>query len=374
MLIKISNKVLCDTQPYLYSVIVFFISFTLMSCDNRIDDYIEKWTDRDEPVCDSDISSVDFKRVAYWSDSDNDTLKDIDFSMLTHIIYSTVQVNEEGSIIPLDEDSEFEDMISRAKNTGVYAMMSIEGINDNTFNQIASDKGLLKVFINNLKNFVDEYGVEGVDIDWRYPEGLDEGKRFKELILSVEDYTKNKGILLSYIVGMDANGYSDKGIRDSTLNYGDFINVIVLGGSNNTFSAQQYFNEAINYWANRCVEKNRIVPMLPLYSQGDASLDYRTIIKDNKNNACSDYARNIKDEQRVQYSVVYYNSVPTIIDKTRYAQEYAGGIGLENLAQDYFDDLSYSVIGVVNEVSSGYTPSICIYKLSTEHFSVTDEK
>ncbi|TEW52921.1 glycoside hydrolase family 18 protein [Psychromonas algicola] len=321
----------------------------LVACDNQIDDWVDSLGDDDSIVCDDDTTTVVFKRVAYWSVSDDETLDDIDFSMLTHIIYNKIGIDSGGELsLPTGDDlDEFEEMIELADTAGIYAMVSIGNSSDTAFNAIAVDDDALDNFRDNLEDLIDEYDLDGIDINWQFPEGDDEGDLFEDLMKEMDDLATDEGILLSYVVdtGQDDDA-TDDGVQDDVLGYGDFLNVMALDTSDYDDPLEDA-EEAIEYWTDRCVVKNRLVLAIPVYSEGDAELDFSEIIDDDTSNACYDYASNVEDSDGNEYDDITYNGIPTVTDKTEYAESYAGGVILTSLDQDYLDEDSYSLLTTI---------------------------
>ena len=341
-----------------------FSLFGVVACDNKIDDFIDDLGDNDEEsvVCEN-VNSSDFKQVAYWSTSDDETLEDIDFSMLTHIIYNKIGIDSSGNLsLPTGGDlEEFEEMIRTAQNNCVITMVSIGNDSDIAFNEITADNNILDDFRDNLEDLIEEYDLDGLDINWQFPEGSDEGDLFKDLMTEMNDLTDDENILLSYVVdtGQDENA-ADNGVQDNVLDYGDFLNVMALETTDDDLhSSLEDAQEAIEYWNTRGVDESRLILSIPVYSQGDGKASFRDIADDDLDNACVDEARNVEDSNGNVYEQINYNGIPTVIKKTEYAQSYAGGVILTSLEQDYLSFSSYSLLQAVEWQVAGLTNSIC---------------
>ena len=339
---------------------------TLTACDNQIDDILSDIADGDdETVCGTDTTTVNFKQIAYWSVSDEETLDDIDFSMLTHIIYSKIGVESDGDLImPTGDDlDEFKDMIEYAQDAGVYAMASIGNSSDSAFNTIAASDTALDNFAENVEDLIKDYELDGIDIDWRFPEDDDEGDLFEDLVKEISDRADDQGVLFSYVVdsGQDDDA-TDDGVQDDSLDYPDFINVMALDTTDDDdlHSSLEDAEDAIEYWTDRCVVMNKIVLAIPLYSAGDGVLSFNEIADDDLDNVCVDEASNVEDEDGNKYDDINYNGIPTVNDKTEYAQSYAGGVVLTTLDQDYFDEGDYySILAAVDWQVAGGPNDIC---------------
>jgi GH18 family chitinase len=340
--------------------------FTLTACDNQIDDILSDIVDGTEDTeCGTDTTTVNFKQIAYWSVSDEETLDDIDFSMLTHIIYSKIGVESDGDLImPTGDDlDEFEDMIEYAQDAGVYAMVSFGNSSDSAFNTIAASDTALDNFADNVEDLIKDYDLDGVDIDWRFPEDDDEGDLFEDLVKEISGVAEDQGVLFSIVVdsGQDDDA-TDDGVQDDTLDYPDFINVMALDTTDDDdlHSSLEDAEDAIEYWTDRCVVMNKIVLAIPLYSDGDGVLNFNEIADDDLDNVCVDEASNVEDEDGNKYDDINYNGIPTVNDKTEYAQSYAGGVVLTTLDQDYFDEGDYySILAAVDWQVAGGPNDIC---------------
>ena len=340
--------------------------FTLTACDNQIDDIIDDIIDgSEETVCGEDFTTVDFKQIAYWSVSDEETLDEIDFSMLTHIIYSQVGVEANGDLImPTGDDlNEFKDMIEYAQDAGVFAMVSFGNSSDSAFNSIAASNTALGDFADNVEELIEKYDLDGIDIDWRFPEDDDEGDLFEDLVKEISGRADDQGVLFSFVVdtGQDDDA-TDDGVQDDVLDYADFMNVMALNTTDNDdlHSSLEDAEDAIEYWTDRCVVKNRLVLAIPLYSAGDGVLSFNEIADDDLDNVCVDEASNVEDEDGNKYDDINYNGIPTVNDKTEYAQSNAGGVLLTSLEQDRFDDGDYySILAAVDWQVAGGPNDIC---------------
>tara|TARA_R110001583_G_scaffold28634_3_gene101288 strand:- start:3898 stop:4986 length:1089 start_codon:yes stop_codon:yes gene_type:complete len=340
--------------------------FGLVACDNKIDDFIDDLGDDDEEsvVCE-DVSLSDFKKIAYWSVSDDETLDDIDFTMLTHIIYNKIGVDSNGNLsLPTGNNlDEFEEMIETAQNNCVVTMVSIGNDSDTAFNVIAADKTTLDDFRENLEDLIDDYDLDGIDINWQFPEGDVEGDLFEDLMKEMDDLANDESILLSYVVdtGQDDDA-TDNGVKDDVLiNYGDFLNIIALDTTDDDdlHSSLDDAKDAIEYWNARGVDESRLVLAIPVYSQGDGKLSFADIADDDLDNTCVDEAINVQDSDGKSYDDINYNGIPTVIEKTEYAQSYAGGVILTSLEQDYLSFSNYSLLLAVDWQVAGITNNIC---------------
>ena len=101
--------------------------------------------------------------------------------VLTHINIAFALLNDDGTITDTDGDQVA--AISRLKRryNGLRVNIAIGGwaFNDpptqNRFSDMASTPENRDKFIDSLIGFITKYGLNGVDIDWEYPEAGDRG-------------------------------------------------------------------------------------------------------------------------------------------------------------------------------------------------------
>jgi GH18 family chitinase len=88
----------------------------------------------------------------------------------------------------------------------------------------------------------------------------------------------------------------------------------------------------LNYWLERGLPTDKLVLGVPFYSRpGEAS--YRTLV-------AADPAAAQADETKYNGSVMYYNGIPTMQQKTELARRLGSGIMIWTIASDTLDETS----------------------------------
>ncbi|KAJ5921194.1 CAZyme family GH18 [Penicillium verhagenii] len=151
--------------------------------------------DAPTPSCSSGSSSASARRIGYYESwaterpCDVFTPEDLELTGLTHINFafsffdpSTFQIS------PMDSNAA--SLYSRftalkSKQPGLQAWLSVGGwsFNDATntpdtqhaFSDMVGSSANRQAFITSLRNFMQTYGFDGVDIDWEYPAADDRG-------------------------------------------------------------------------------------------------------------------------------------------------------------------------------------------------------
>lgn len=341
--------------------------FSLTGCDGLFSE--DNWDFDSE--CDEDTTDVDFKQVAYWIEDDPENFEDIsdneiDYGQMTHLIFGYLAIDDDGDIEDIDDDSGFEGAIADAQDEGVEVFISIGGVGySDEFETIAGDSDLIDDFIDNVVDLVDEYDLDGIDISWRYPDDDDEGELFEDLIEELYEELDDQGVDLSIEVvsGLDEEeDYADV-IDSDVFDYVDFVNIRAYNTNNDDGESDDddlYLTtddmlDVIDYWTDRCLIQNKLVVGIPVYGiapdNSDATEDYADIVDEKSDE--STFACDDDDKASIDGDYYYYNAIPTVYEKTEYADTYAGGVMLMSLDQDYNTDADYSLLNAVDLALDG---------------------
>lgn len=349
---------------------------SLTACKGIFSDFADNWGQEDV-VCEADTTSVTFKQVAYWIEDDmndfediSDADNDIDYTQLTHLIFGYLAVNADGSfninsngtLTEIDDNNDFKDLIVAIQSYGVKVAFSIGGENSANLQTIAADDNLSDAFVDNVINLVEEYDLDGIDLSWQFPEDDGQGELFEDLVKALSAELADEGVIFSIelVSGLDDEEDLADAIPSDVFDYVDFVNIRAV--NSNDYGDLQLstddFLDVISYWTDRCLIQNKLVVGIPFYATGidDTSYSYAQIldIKSDK----STYACDNDDRVSIDGDYYYFNAIPTVIEKTAYAQTYAGGVMMMSLEQDYHEDADYSLLNTINNELEG-NASIC---------------
>lgn len=112
-----------------------------------------------------------YKVVGYFS-GDSAMLHDYDVKKLTHLIYGFSHVDNGNMVLtkPKDAPTMLAFQKIKKQNPGLKTMIALGGWGGCQFcSQTFNDKELTKKFANSVKKFLDEYKLDGIDLDWEYP-------------------------------------------------------------------------------------------------------------------------------------------------------------------------------------------------------------
>ncbi|CAO4376583.1 unnamed protein product [Caenorhabditis nigoni] len=189
--------------------------------------------------------------VGYYTGWGEREITENQLRKLTHVIFAFVAMYPDGSVrfgAVSEDDSgpqaavkaerRFLDMKrkARAVNSGVRVIFAVGGWdNSQYFSSVAADPWKRRTFIDSVASFIEHHQIDGVDLDWEYPDmnGKDKANHLtliRELRERFTEMQKAKGRKDPYIITLASaagewnlrQGYDLNGI----LKYADFINVM----------------------------------------------------------------------------------------------------------------------------------------------------
>lgn len=306
-----------------------------------------------------DTQVTDFKVVGYYPSWKPDRLQTVDFGIVTHVCYAFAIPTAEGGLLDLENPDIARKLIRSAHDNGAKVLLSVGGwsYNDtpleNVFMEATADETRLSYFVENILSMCQEYGFDGVDMDWEHPRADGSSARQYEalmLALAEELHAQDKLLTAAVLSGVTADGnvyYDAAAHTNAVLNAVDFINVMAYdGGDGERHSSYQFAVDCGTYWKEtRCLPSCKIVLGVPFYARPGWT-DYGTIL-----DAAPDAYRG--DHIAFNGTEVYYNGPDTIADKTLYAMENLGGIMVWELTQDTTDEGKSLLHAIEKSITGG---------------------
>ncbi|MBF8981916.1 hypothetical protein IZY60_00040 [Lutibacter sp. B2] len=288
-------------------------------------------------------NNKDFKVVGYYSEIFKDPIdKNVQFDKLTHIIYAFLIPAEDGTLIGIEKPEKLKELVKKSHKNNVKVLIAVGGWSyqniplDPAFEKMAASDETRKKFIENVIKFVDQYHLDGVEIDWEYPDLGKSSLKYEKLIVELSKELKEKG---KYLTAALNGAWSEtegpavsKAVTGKCLKEFDWINVMAYDANDKQHSPFWFANTSISYWINRGVPKEKIVIGVPFYARPSWK-QYRDLIAENRENAYQDFAKGDPLDS-------YYNGINTIKEKTRIALKNASGVMIFDINEDTTDDLS----------------------------------
>ena len=287
------------------------------------------------PDPDDCVAANGFKVVGYlpsWQGS----VSNIQFDKLTHVNYSFLIPNADGSLQALENLAKMQELVRRAQGTNTKVLIAVGGWlngNDGAFTALASQAGTRTAFINNLVNFVNQYGLDGVDMDWEYPREGNEPRDYELLMTELGQRLRSQGKLLTAAVVV--SGWNADGVLTGVFDDVDFLNIMAYDGPEHSNIAQA--TGGLDYWLGRGLPKEKAILGVPFYSR-DQAVSYADLL-----------AQGASPNEDL-FQGKRYNGIPTIKAKTQLALERAGGIMIWELSHDT-NDQTTSLLTAINQVT-----------------------
>lgn len=302
----------------------FFLSLSLLaillaSCSAQATPVPELQTGSTEP----------FRVVAYATEGIIENL--IPYEKLTHINYSFLTPKADGTFNRINNGWKLKLIAENAHKHDVKVLISVGGWGwHSQFETVAADPSLRSEFVRNLKAFIEEYDIDGADIDWEYPAAGESAQNFLALMQELRAAMPDK-IFTTAVVSYGENGM---GILPETFELFDFVNIMTYDGPDH--GSMEQFERGLDFWSERGLTKDKIVMGVPFY--GDPNFAYFNIVKE-------DPAFAQVDSFDYYGTVYHYNGIPTVREKTSLAMEKAGGIMFWTL--DFDAQGEYSLVSVI---------------------------
>ncbi|MCZ7438661.1 glycosyl hydrolase family 18 protein [Micromonospora sp. WMMC241] len=266
-----------------------------------------------------------FRSVGYmpsWSGS----VSSIQYGKLTHVNYAFVLPNGDGSLRAVENPSKLSSLVSLGHANNVKVSIAIGGWNDgddSAFEALAANSGARGAFVNNVVGFVNQYNLDGVDIDWEYPDPGASANNYTLLMQQLGSALHSRGKLLTAAVV--AEGYYVTGVPTAVFSSVDWLNIMAYDGGS-PHANYDWAIAAVNGWKARGLPAGKAVLGVPFYSR-PGYYTYAALVGLDPANANRDCTTAGGAQQ-------CYNGIPTVKRKTQWAMANAGGMMNWELSQD----------------------------------------
>ncbi|XP_076226130.1 chitinase-3-like protein 1 [Nomia melanderi] len=228
-------------------------------------------------------------------------VNDIDPRLCTHMIYSFIGINTDGSIRIIDPWADLSDgggkngfgkFVSLSKqSSNTKAMVAIGGWNEGSskFSQVVGNPGTRFRFVQNAVNFLRQYNFNGLDIDWEYPNQRGgqpaDRQNFVALLRELKEAFSKYGYILSVAVGATEKSASLSYIINQVVSNVDFVNLMTydMNGAWNNFAgfnaplyassreqgeqAKLNVDSSVRYWLSHGAPADKLILGIPSYGR-----------------------------------------------------------------------------------------------------------
>ena len=225
--------------------------------------------------------------VTSWTDEIPDPF------VMTHINYAFGHVNDTFDGVRIDNPDRLAAIVAlKGQNPELNVMLSVGGWGSGRFSEMAADDQRRMSFANDCLRVVEEFGLDGIDIDWEYPTSSMAG------ISSSPEDRENFNLLmrdLRAVLGADrlltlaSSAYAEYIDFHSCMQYLDFVNVMTYDMANAPYHhSPLYASEntkgtsegAVKAHIEAGVPAAQLVLGVPFYGRGGTVMrnrDYRSI-------------------------------------------------------------------------------------------------
>jgi chitinase len=266
-----------------------------------------------------------FKSVGYmpsWAGS----VTSVQYAKLTHINYSFALPNANGTLQPIENTAKLQQLVTLGHQNNVRVSLAVGGWNDgndSAFESLAASAGTRTTFVNSLMSVVRQYNLDGIDMDWEYPDPGASANNYTALMGQLSTALHNEGKLLTAAVVSE--GGAANGVQPAVFGYVDWLNIMAYDGGT-PHANYDWSIAAANFWKSRGLPKAKTVLGVPFYSR-PGYYTYAQLVALDPANANRDCTTAGGAQQ-------CYNGLPTIRRKTQWAMANAGGIMNWELSQD----------------------------------------
>ena len=278
-------------------------------------------------------AAAQFKVIGYMPSWAGD-VNTVQYSKLTHINYAFLLPTATGGLQGIDNPSKLQSLVAKAHANGVKVMISVGGWNngdDSGFESLAANSNYRNTFVNNMIGFVNQYGLDGVDIDWEYPDGGASANNYVTLMTQLATEMHNRGKLLTAAVV----GTGGASILNAVFNVVDFLNLMAYDYNNFDHSTYSYAQQSMSYWRGRGLPQSKCVLGVPFYGRPSWETFAQLVAR-----GANPYAD--------VFNGVGYNGITTIKSKTNLAFDQGNGVMIWELSGDATG--ANSLLSAIHEV------------------------
>ncbi len=214
--------------------------------------------------------------VTSWSDVVPDP------TLMTHINYAFGHVTDGFDSVRVDNPDRLRTIVSLKKaNPELKVLLSIGGWGSGRFSEMADSDSLRASFARDCARIVDEFGLDGIDIDWEYPGSdaarISSSERDRDnFTLLMRDIRESIGPdkCLTLATANNARYYDFKAF----LPHVDFVNVMAYDMGNaphhhaalysSPNAADCTSDQAVRYHIEAGVPPSKLVMGMPFYGRG----------------------------------------------------------------------------------------------------------
>ncbi len=242
------------------------------------------------------------KVLAYISDNTDYMVNTENFKGIDHVFYcfATLKDTDGNLNFPITNIENLKEI--KAINPDMTMSISVGGWSAGNFSEMAEDEAKRKHFINQLIEFVIEYDMDGIDMDWEYPGSGSGGisyhfndkynysKLSDEMREALDELEKANGrkYVMSLAIGSFIGSLNSFEVDNLNKNYDylnimnyDFIGMDRITCHHSNLHPSKYtphknsIVDYMNYFKENGLDTNKIVLGMPFYGRGADKVEER---------------------------------------------------------------------------------------------------
>jgi chitinase len=294
----------------------------------------------------------------------------IDYSELTHIIFSFAHPTKDGGLLMNGEATlaNMRTMVQNAHKHGTKMMLAVGGWyhieggeSYDYFKEAISNATARTKLINELIGMAERENLDGIDIDFEHPRSQEDAQNLATFTKILSEKLHSNGKELSIAVNSKIHSVAGTEITSvvyepSMFQHVDYVNIMAYDGQWDgeynaaNLSPYPFTENIVNYWSklfdDHGVSKEKLVLGVPFYAQPEdlsiKQMSYAAIINSDPTNAK-------RDTVNLNGTTYHYNGELTIQKKTKLALDNGfGGMMLWELGQDSTG--ADSLTGVISDM------------------------
>ncbi|AXY77987.1 hypothetical protein D3H65_30095 [Paraflavitalea soli] len=279
----------------------------------------------------------------------------IDYSKLTHVFFSFVKANPDGSILAFTPEEQASFNTFKTRSAGKTRFISLGGGGDQTLPAMAATAAARDKFAAACVQFCIDNDLQGVDMDWEQIRDDANATNFEALMKVLSELLHARQLLL---VATVAHGWGGEYYSAHALKYADWIQLMVYDQAG-SWAASPYGNhatfqhvlDAVDFWKRKGYTKSsQMVIGLPFYGYKFKS-DAGGLADQVPYNEIVNWFPFLGPDAN-EHNLVVFNGPALIKEKTSYAKRKGfKGVMIWEVTQDVPADQPKSLLKAIEEAA-----------------------
>ncbi|RAS80041.1 glycosyl hydrolase family 18 protein [Priestia endophytica] len=207
-----------------------------------------------------------FRIMGYYSANDNvDLEKAIQWESVTHVIYGSLYMEKDGEISSPQDAEKLKELVLKAHEHGVKVLIDLKEADTSAYAALPAEETIQKTFSEQVKNLIQTYGVDGINVDWAPQDEKEKQLFYIELIHELDQISNESQTLLTLSVRHSTGETKASELSEevkSILAAVDWVNIMPTNDTE-TMSYDES-KQTIAYWTEQVGDGNKITLSIPV--------------------------------------------------------------------------------------------------------------